>query len=47
MKDGIVSFRGEIFLISTFIYGELGEPYCMIPDERLKLLNKFNSGNNY
>ena len=41
MKDGIASFRGEIFHISTFTIGELGEPYCTILDERLKLLNKF------
>ena len=41
MKDGIATFKGEIFHISTFIIGEPGEPYCMIPDERLKLLNKF------
>ena len=41
MKDGIATFRGEIFRISTFIIGEPGEPYCMIEDECLKLLNKF------
>ena len=41
VKEGIASFRGEIFRISTFIIGEPGEPYCTIPDERLKLLNKF------
>ena len=41
MKDGIATFRGEIFCISAFIIGELGEPYCTIPDECLKLLNKF------
>ena len=41
VKDGIATFRGEIFRISTFIIGESGEPYCTIPDERLKLLNKF------
>ena len=41
MKDGIATFRGEIFRISTFIIGEPGEPYCMIPDEHLKLLNNF------
>ena len=27
VKDGIVSFRGEIFHVSTFTTGELGEPY--------------------
>ena len=27
--------------MSTFIIGEPGEPYCTIPDNRLKLLNKF------
>ena len=26
---------------STCMIGELGEPYCTIPDECLKLLNKF------
>ena len=41
VKDRIVTFRGEIFHISTFIIVELGEPYCMIPDKCLKLLNKF------
>ena len=41
VKDGIASFRGEIFRISTFMVGEPGEPYCTIPDERLKLLNEF------
>ena len=41
VKDRTALFRGEIFCISTFTIGELGEPYCMIPDECLKLLNKF------
>ena len=41
VKGGITTFRGEIFRISTFIIGELGEPYCTIPSDRLKLLNKF------
>ena len=41
VKDGTASFRGEIFHISTFMIGEPGEPYCTIPDEHLKLLNKF------
>ena len=41
VKEGIATFRVEIFRISTFIIGELREPYCTIPDERLKLLNKF------
>ena len=27
--------------MSTFIIGEPGEPYCKIPVEQLKLLNKF------
>ena len=27
--------------MSTFIIQEPGEPYCKIPVERLKLLNKF------
>ena len=38
---GIATFRGEIFCMSTFIIGEPGQPYCMIPSDRLKLLNKF------
>ena len=41
VKDKIASFRGAIFRISTCTIGELGEPYCTIPDECLKLLNKF------
>ena len=35
VKDGIASFRGEF---STFT---IGEPYCTIPEEQLKLFNKF------
>ena len=38
MKDGIATFRGKILHMSTFI---IGEPYCTIPGDRLKLLNKF------
>ena len=41
VKDGIASFRGEIFRILTFMIGEPGEPYCKIPAKCLKLLNKF------
>ena len=41
VKDGIATFRGEIFRISIFIIGEPGETYCTIPDDCLKLLNKF------
>ena len=41
VKDGIATFRREIFHISTCTIGEPGEPYCMIPGEHLKLLNKF------
>ena len=41
VKDRIASFRGEIFCIPTFTIGELGQPYCTIPDKHLKLLNKF------
>ena len=41
VKDGIATFRGEIFRMSAFTIGELGEPYCMIPGDCLKLLNKF------
>ena len=39
VNDGIVSFKVRSF-ISSFTIGELGEPYCMIPVQRLKLLNK-------
>ena len=31
----------EIFRISKFIVEDPGEPYCVIPIKRLKLLNKF------
>ena len=49
IKDGgpgappgrIATFRGEIFRMSTFTIGEPGEPYCRIPADHLKLLNKF------
>ena len=41
VKEGTASFREEIFRISAFTIGEPGEPYCTIPDEHLKLLNKF------
>ena len=27
--------------ISSFTIGDLGEPYCTIPGEHLKLFNKF------
>ena len=39
MADGIASFRGGH--ISSFIIGEPGEPYCKIPAECIKILNKF------
>ena len=39
VTDGIASFRGG--RISSFIFGEPGEPYCKIPAERIKILNKF------
>ena len=41
VKDGIATFRGEILRMSTFIIGEPGEPYCTIPGDHFKLLNKF------
>ena len=41
VKDRIATFKGEIIRMLTFIIGEPGEPYYMIPDEHLKLLNKF------
>ena len=34
VADGIASFRGGH--ISSFIFGEPGEPYCKIPAERIK-----------
>ena len=48
VKDGgpgappsrIATFRGDIFQMSAFTIGEPGEPYCMVPGEHLKLLNK-------
>ena len=41
VKDRIASFGGEIFHILMFTIGEPGEPYCRIPDNCLKLFNKF------
>ena len=41
IKDGIATFRGEILRMLTLIIGEPGEPYCTIPGNHLKLLNKF------
>ena len=41
VRDGIATFKGGIVRISSFTIGDPGEPYCMIPGERLKLLNKF------
>ena len=41
VADGVTSFRGGRIL--SFIIGELGEPYCKIPAERIKILNKFLS----
>ena len=38
---GIAAFKGEIFHMSMFIIGEPDNPYCTIPIECLKLLNKF------
>ena len=40
VNDGVAPFKVMTF-ISSFTIGELGEPYCMIPVEHLKLLNKF------
>ena len=41
VNEGIAKFKVEILRISKFIVGEPGEPYCKIPIECLKLLNKF------
>ena len=41
VNDGIATFKGGSVRISSFTIGDPGEPYCMIPGERLKLLNKF------
>ena len=41
VKGGIATLRGNFFCISAFLAGELGEPYCTIPRDRLKLFNKF------
>ena len=39
VSNGSASFKGG--RISSFTIGEKGEPYCKIPGDRLKLLNKF------
>ena len=39
VNNGIATFKGGY--ISSFTIRELGEPYCMIPGDHLKLLNKF------
>ena len=39
VSDGEASFKGG--RLSTFTVGEDGEPYCKIPVECLRLLNKF------
>ena len=41
VNDGIATFKGGSVRISSFTIGDPGEPYCMIPGEQLKLLNKF------
>ena len=41
VNDGIATFKGGSVRISLFTIGDPGEPYCMIPGERPKLLNKF------
>ena len=41
VNDRGATFRGQILCMSTFMIGEPGEPYCTIPGECLKLLNKF------
>ena len=38
---GVATFKVDVFRISKFIVGGLGEPYCKIPIKSLKLLNKF------
>ena len=41
VNQGAAMFEVDIHRISKFIVGDPGEPYCMIPIKRLKLLNKF------
>ena len=41
LNDGITTLNGVSIFISSFMTGDPGEPYCMIPGECLKLLNKF------
>ena len=41
VNGGIVTFRGSSFRISTFTIGEPGEPYCIIPSEKLNILKTF------
>ena len=41
MNEGVATFKVDILRISKFIFGDPGEPYCVIPIKSLKLLNKF------
>ena len=41
VNEGVATFKVDIFRISKFTIGKLGEPYCTIPIKSLKLLNKF------
>ena len=40
VNDGIATFKEGSIRISSFMIGDPGGPYCMIPGEQLKLLNK-------
>ena len=41
VNEGIATFRGSSFRISTFTIGKPGEEYCKIPSSKLNILNKF------
>ena len=41
VNEGVATFKVDIIRISKFTIGEPEEPYCTIPVEHLKLLNKF------
>ena len=41
VNEGIATFKVEVLCMLKFTVGEPGEPYCKIPIEGLKLLNKF------
>ena len=41
MNEKVAMFKIDIFRISKFTIGDLGEPYCAIPIKSLKLLSNF------